>query len=197
MKPINLLISLILLGWLAGCAGNPTPAQHYTLPASVGPDIIDSDQADQAASHTLVLDSLELASFLDSEGIVLQRSDILMHRASSHLWAEDLERQLARGLRQRLAERLPDTRVLGTAADAADALNLRVEVDQFQGRYDGMAVAGGRWQLRGADGELLVLEPFLVTVALERDGYPALVRALGRSWDQVAELMAERIEALR
>lgn len=189
MRPTHLLIPLLLL-WLAGCAGSPTSALRYTLPSPPAP------QGTGSASHTLVLDSLELASFLDSEGIVLQRSDILLQQASSNLWAEDLERQLARGLRQRLANRLPDTRVLGTAANA-DALSLRVEVDQFQGRYDGMAVAGGRWQLYGADGELLALEPFQATVALESDGYPALVRALGRSWDQVANAMAERIEALR
>lgn len=189
MIPTRLLILLLLLG-LAGCAGSPTSALRYTLPSPP------ASEESLAASHTLVLDSLELASFLDSDGIVLQRSDILLHQASSNLWAEGLERQLARGLRQRLANRLPDTRVLGTAA-SAEALSLRVEVDQFQGRYDGMAVAGGRWQLHSADGELLALEPFQATVALESDGYPALVRALGRSWDQVADSMAKRIEALR
>ncbi|SDK94320.1 hypothetical protein SAMN05661010_00569 [Modicisalibacter muralis] len=190
MRPTRLLFPLLLLLWLAGCAGSPSSTLRYTLPS---PPV---SEESVAASHTLVLDSLELASFLDSEGIVLQRSDILLHQANSHLWAEDLERQLTRGLRQRLTNRLPDTRVLGTASNA-DALSLRVEVDQFQGRYDGMAVAGGRWQLHSVDGELLAFEPFQATVALESDGYPALVRALGRSWDQVADAMAERIEALR
>lgn len=189
MRPTRLLIPLLLSG-LVGCAGSPTSALRYTLPS---PTVAEQSSS---ASHTLVLDSLELASFLDSEGIVLQRSDILLHQANSHLWAEDLERQLARGLRQRLANRLPDTRVLDTASDA-EALSLQVEVDRFQGRYDGMAVAGGRWQLYDADGELLAFEPFQAEVALESDGYPALVRALGRSWDQVADGMAERIEALR
>lgn len=190
MRSTRLLLSLLLLVWLSGCAGSSSSALRYTLPASPAPE------QTSGADHTLVLNSLELASFLNSEGIVLQRSDILMHQANSHLWAEDIERQLARGLRDRLANRLPDTRVLDRGGNA-DALGLRVEVDQFQGRYDGMAVTSGRWQLRDANGELLALEPFTATVALESDGYPALVRALGRSWDQVADAMAERIEALR
>lgn len=190
MKAIRCFISLLLLLWLAGCASSATSTARYTLPEGQ----LDAENADASPRRTLIVENVQVASYLNGQGIVLQRDDVLLHQASSHLWAEKLDRQLSRGLRQRLANRLPDTRVLG-GGDAPNALHLRVEVDQFQGRYDGMAVAGGRWQLRDTDGELLVFEPFTATVALERDGYPALVRALGRSWDRVAARIAERIES--
>ncbi len=192
MKPTRSLMLLMPLLWLAGCASSGPPAQRYTLPSSPAPDT--AEAVSSTPDRTLVIESLELASYLDNEGIVLQRDDIRLHQASSHLWAEDLGRQLARGLRQRLTERLPDTRVLGASDEAS--LSLRIEVDQFQGRYDGLAVAGGRWQLRDASGTLLAVEPFTATAELDSDGYPALVRALGRSWDRVADLIAQRIEAL-
>ena len=188
-------VPLVLLLMLAGCAsGGGASKERYTLP----PGTYTAETAGQSTpspQRTLVIEGVQVANYLSSQGIVLQQSDVMLHQASSHLWAEDLSRQLGRGLRQRLAERLPDTRVIH-GGNASDAWHLRVEVDEFQGRHDGMAVAGGRWQLHDAEGDLLTVEPFSASVPLDSDGYPALVRALGRSWDQVAADMAERIRTL-
>lgn len=183
-------ISLFVV--MSGCASDPLSRQRYTLPMETEPPQVSSGDA----PHTLALRPLRLANYLDGEGIVLQLDDITLNHAQNHLWAEDLGRQLERGLRQRLAARLEDTRVINDGGPS-DAQTLRVEVQSFQGRYDGQAVAAGQWQLRSADGRVLTQEPFNVQVALDSDGYPALVRALGRSWDQVADRLAERIVELR
>ncbi|GHA84710.1 PqiC family protein [Modicisalibacter luteus] len=190
---MRVLFLLLLMVWLTGCAagGGGSSLERYTLP----PGTYTAEQTEPSPERTLIIDSVQLANYLAGQGIVLQRNDVLMHQASSHLWAEDLGRQLRRGLRQRLAERLPDTRVLDSG-NTSNAWHLRMEVDEFQGRYDGMAVAGGRWQLRDADGEILTVEPFSASVPLTSDGYPALVRALGKSWDEVANNVAQRIRAL-
>ena len=187
----TLWIVLVSIIGLAGCAGQPVSTAHYVLPFE-GAGKKDNSQAPE---HTLIVGSVQLASYLDSQGIVMQHDDILLQQASSHLWAEDLDRQLHRGLRLRLSERLTTLRVLDDRSNT-DALQLSIEVDHFQGRYDGMAVAAGRWQLRDASGELLLLAPFSISTALEADGYPALVRALGESWDRVADQIAERIMSL-
>ena len=190
---MRVLILLSLLAWLTGCAagGGGSSLERYTLP----PGTYTNEPTAPSPQRTLVIDSVQVANYLSGQGIVLQRNDVLLHQASTHLWAEDLGRQLRRGLRQRLAERLPDTRVLDSG-NVNDAWHLRVEVDEFLGRYDGMAVAGGRWQLRDADGDILTIEPFSASVALDSDGYPALVRALGKSWDEVAVDIAQRIRSL-
>lgn len=194
-KPIRktpLLAAVLIVMGLTGCAssGSSSSTQRYTLPSAPA-----AETSNASAKRTLVLNDVQVARYLNGQGIILQRDDIVLHQASSHLWAEDLSRQLSRGLRQRLANHLHDTRVLREGS-TSDALHLRVDVEQFQGRDDGMAVAGGHWQVRAADGELLVFESFKAEVALEQDGYPALVRALGRSWDKVAEDIAARIGAL-
>lgn len=185
-------VTFVLALLVAGCATETSTRQRYTLPTEPQPPRVTGGEA----SHTLVVRPLRLANYLDGEGIVLQLDDITLNHARNHLWAEDLGRQLERGLRQRLAARLDDTRVIGDSAPA-DALALRLEVQSFQGRYDGQAVASGQWQLRAGDGRLITQEPFEVTAELDSDGYPALVRALGRSWDRVAEQVAERIVELR
>jgi uncharacterized lipoprotein YmbA len=74
------------------------------------------------------------------------------------------------------------------------ALGLRFEVDRFQGRHDGLAIAGGQWQLHHGDGRLLAMDGFLAETELDADGYPALVRALGRSWDEVADAIAQAVQ---
>lgn len=187
------LVTGLLL--LAGCASSTSPANRYMLPDSV------TSLADRSHTpgHLLVVQSPRLAHYLDEDGIVLQLDDITLNAARQHLWAEPLARQLERGLRERLAQRLPDTRIMRdeSSLGRSEAQRLRLEVDRFHGRHDGFAVASGRWQLLAADGRLLAMERFHTETELDDDGYPALVRALGSSWDRVAEEIAEGIARAR
>ncbi|MBD3894432.1 membrane integrity-associated transporter subunit PqiC [Halomonas sp. ML-15] len=186
---------LLILVLLAGCAsGGGTSAQRYSLPEGAQSPPISRGEA---PSQRLVVARVRITDYLDAEGIVMQLDDITLNRARQHLWAEDLPRQLQRGLRQRLAERLPDTQVLGEDGRRDGAYELRLDVTHFQGRYDGRAIARGEWQLRDAQGEVVTLEPFSAITTLDADGYPALVRALGHSWDAVADQLADRLQELR
>ena len=40
----------------------------------------------------------------------------------------------------------------------AEIQQLRLEIDRFQGRHDGLAVIGGQWQLRDGTGTLLAMD---------------------------------------
>lgn len=197
MTPIQALTVAGLSLWLAGCAaGGPSP-DRYVLPTDAGD--APTDIAGARAPRQLVVGQPRLARFLDVDGLVLQLDDISLNEAHHHQWAEPLGLQLERGLRARLAARLPDTRVMQDAPDSrrGTASTLRLEVDRFHGRFDGQALVGGQWQLRGDAGELLAMAPFAVEVPLAQDGYPALVRALGRGWDRVADEIVAAIERLR
>ncbi|WP_192034547.1 ABC-type transport auxiliary lipoprotein family protein [Halomonas sp. YLGW01] len=198
MPLLRTLALVAILAWLGGCATQAAPTRHYSLPPdqTAPPEATKHQGADE---HLLVVRPLALASFLEQPGIVLQLDDITLNPARDHLWAEDLGPMLERGLRRRLGRRLADTRVLAEANPAVPprAMTLRLELERFQGRHDGQAMAAGQWQLRGADGQLLTLETFEVETALTSDGYPALVRALGESWDTLADRLASRIRALR
>lgn len=197
MTPIKVLIAAGLSLWLAGCATSGPAPSRYTLPGDAGGDT--ARIAGAGATYRLVVDQPRLARFLDVDGLVLQLDDITLNEANHHQWAEPLGLQLERGLRTRLAARLPDTRVMQADADSrrGTATTLSLEVDRFHGRFDGQAVAGGQWQLRGGGGELLAMAPFVEEVELAEDGYPALVRALGRGWDRVADEIAAEIKRLR
>lgn len=182
-----LLVSAVLL--LTACAGGnpPLAVTHYLLPE-------DGRKAGAAtaapAPQVLVLRQLQLADYLDTGGLVLQLDDITLNAAVSQRWADPLGQQLQRGLRQRLQNRLPGTTLLDATAPTREGLQLRVEVNRFHGSHTGAAVAGGQWQLRDTGGVLLAQQSFDVALPLANDGYPALVRALGSAWDQVADEIA-------
>jgi uncharacterized lipoprotein YmbA len=174
---------------LTGCAGQSTPTNRFTLPEADGSP---SSTTAGARTRQLAVSPVEVASYLDQEGIVMQTSDIELAAANQNLWAEELSHQLTRRLRQSLTADLPGVTVLSAAQSDADAQRLTLSVDQFQGRYDGQAVASGEWQLH--DGNRLVAQHhFEVTQPLSDDGYPALVRSLGAAWEAVAQRVAEEI----
>ena len=190
---LAVLAALTMTTGLAGCASSgPAPAR-YTLPEATG------NAAGAEAPHMLLLPPPRLAHYLDVEGLVMQVDDITLVEARGHQWAEALGRQLQRGMRLRLADRLPDTRVMLDEAGVREprALTLRLELDRFQGRHDGLAVIGGRWQLRDAAGHLLAMASLRVETELDDDGYPSLVRALGRGWDSAADELAEAVRRTR
>src|SRR5690606_14005745 len=126
-RPVLLkLWALLALALLAGCAAS-TPPVRYLLP----PDGAGSGGATaEEAQATLRVPAPRLAGFLDSAGIVLQLDDITLSQANGHRWAEDLSLQLQRGLRQRLATRLPSLRVLGEGPRQS-ALELRLDLYAF------------------------------------------------------------------
>lgn len=197
MTSIKVLIAAGLSVWLAGCVASGQAPSQYTLPELAGHQPGSIAGAD--AAHRLVVTRPRLARFLDVDGLVLQLDDITLNEANHHLWAEPIDLQLERGLRARLATRLPDTRVMRDNGDSrrTSSAILRLEVDRFHGRFDGLAVVSGQWQLRDDKGELLAMAPFDVEVELARDGYPALVRALGRGWDRVVDEIGTEIKRLR
>ncbi|XKE43839.1 ABC-type transport auxiliary lipoprotein family protein [Halomonas organivorans] len=191
MKPSPVLLALLALFWLSGCAIDGEPATRYALPQPAP----SAAAADVEATRVLVVRPLRLAPFLDVEGIVVQLDDVTLHEASGHRWAEPLGGQLERRLRDRLAIALRATRVVleDDVGAGADGLQLRVTVERFQGRPDGHAVAAGRWRLLDAEGAQRDAASFEVTTPLARDGYPALVRALGHSWSRLADELAEAL----
>ncbi|ERS83435.1 MULTISPECIES: PqiC family protein [unclassified Halomonas] len=188
------LLMALPLAALTGCASSTPAPERYTLPAV---EVTAAGGAE--AAHELRLAPPRLAHYLDVEGIVMQVDDITLVEANGHQWAEALSAQLQRGLRDRLAARLPDTRVVLERPGQAegDSLRLALEIDRFQGRHDGLAVIGGRWRLEDADGTLLAMQGLAAEMALAADGYPALVRALGQGWDAVADELATAIRRTR
>lgn len=185
------MLMLLLPLMLGACASSSPPASRYVLPGGA------LSSAPSEPEGVVEVTTPRLPHYLDVEGIVMQTDDITLHEANGHQWAEALGRQLERGLRARLSAALPAWRVVRNAAGDDQAITLRLEVDQFQGRHDGLAIASGQWQLLDHQNNVLSMNTFQTDTPLAEDGYPALVRALGKSWDRVGEQIARALKELK
>jgi uncharacterized lipoprotein YmbA len=190
---VRVLTALLLAALIVGCSSSSPGDEttHYLL-------------TDQSAvvepgggRQLLRVERVALASYLDGEGIVMQTSEVAIRAARNHLWADDLAAQLHRDLMGRLAEQLDGVRVLGpdqrVRGPGREVMELTVTLDRFQGRFDGYAVVGGKWQLLDDQGEVRAGQRFRRERPLERDGYPALVSSLKQAWMGIVAGIADGV----
>lgn len=196
LRPLRWLALAAALTTLAGCAGQATQFHRYTLPAA-DPESASPGSALPADAPAVAVAPVRLSGYLGSQGIIYQISDIEINEARGHLWAEGIGAQLTRSLRQTLETHLDRRRVrIETSAVGRRDLGVRVTLSQFQGRYDGLALVAGQYQLIDGGGNPVRQGAFQVAEPLEEDGYPALVRALSRGWEQASRQIAADIDRL-
>lgn len=184
MIKFKLSVAVFFIVLLAACARQPVENHRYFLPEA---DL--TQPAGKPAARLLQISNVQLADFLNDGGLVLQLDDITVNQAKNHLWADDLRQQINRGLRDRLNQLQQKFTVVGpqTAAD----LRLMLVINAFHGRHDGLAVTSGQWQLQNNNGDIVGLQNFQLQTELREPGYPALVRALGVTLDDLAASLAK------
>jgi uncharacterized protein len=182
---------LLLLGLsLSACfkTNPPVKTERFSLPEVTANT--SATRSTNTATQTLVLNKLQLADYLDTDRIVMQLDDVTLHPARDHLWVDNLSQELRRGLRTRLASRLPNTAVADPNPSLpATTRSLNITIDQFQGQMHGYAVLSGQWQLNNN-----ASHTFKFSTPLTENGYPALVRALGSNLDLLSDQIAEQLK---
>ncbi|WP_447502328.1 PqiC family protein [Aeromonas caviae] len=185
------MLTLALLGLLAGCGSAPTTLHYYSLDADTAPSSVTTAQP----QHQLVLRPVALSGQLDRMSLVYQLEGKELHFAEYHRWAGSLDAQLNQLTLNGLSSRLPGWVVRQDGARKGPVLSISVE--RFQGRHDGRALLSGRWRLLTEEGVVLIDVPFQQERVLPADGYGALVNELGQGWqlllDQIAADVRTRI----
>ena len=112
-------LTLLLLGCSSAVSINyfqlPQPAISTAVPA--------------ANAAVLVVEPVMVASYLNTNALILQTSDVQLEKTQQQQWAEALDQQLSRILLRTLAAELPGYRV--TERPVAGAQRLLVQVEQF------------------------------------------------------------------
>lgn len=169
-----LIISLSILG-LVACSSQPTAVSYYQLAMPAMP------VANSAGLPALYIAPIRVAAYLNGTGLVMQQSDVEYVITRQHLWADALEQQLQRQLTQYMLLALPAQPLRSIQLQAERQLIL--EIDRFHADPAGMAIISGRYRLLQQDAE--INQPFSYQVALDADGYPAMVSALSNAWQQL------------
>ena len=174
--------SLVISMLLAACGTTPQ-SQRYLLPQTTLEAVPNAGQGD----IRVVIGQVEVAPFLAGAGIVQLQSDMTIHHAHYHRWAEPLPSQLERQLRTGLQQQLPDWSWLplqGSAHLRSLDYRLDVTIDSFHLNAQSEAIVAGQWQLRDGQQGYVAHGDFAHHQALQADGYGALVSALHMAWQQ-------------
>ena len=178
------MMTLALLGLLAGCSTAPETLHYYSLDAqSPHPQGVMAQP-----QHQLVLRPVMLSGQLDRMSLVYQLEGNELHFAEYHRWAGSLDAQLNQLTLNGLSSRLPGWVVRQDGARKGPVLSITVE--RFQGRQDGRALLSGRWRLLTEEGVVLRDVPFQQERVLPADGYGTLVDELGQGWQLLLDQIA-------
>lgn len=193
------LLGVCLL--LASCLGRSPQARFYALAAGRG--AVDAKSiglgprasARAAARPVVVIGPLRLPGYLDRAEIVTRRSPTQLHVGEFHCWAGPLEEQIVAVLRDSVAHALEGrAEVLGYPAPAGVKVDRRVtlQLQRFEGQFDGDAVLEASWLIRRLDGSAASAE-LRRTRLVEHVGsadYDGLVATLGRLVERLGQQIA-------
>ncbi|KKO47301.1 hypothetical protein WG68_01275 [Arsukibacterium ikkense] len=183
---MKLLLPLVAITLLSACAGN-AQVNYYqvSMPLAAATAVSETQ-----GTLPLQLQPVKVANYLNGAGLVMQRSEVELVVASRNLWADALDQQLYRLLAEQIRARLPGIPV-ATATDPA-AIRLHLTIDRFHAQANGNAVISGFYSLDAPKGR--ITQSFSYQRPLDADGYPALVRALSHSWQQLVSDLIVHIE---
>lgn len=175
---------------ISGCSSEQV-TQYYQLPAQPVAGGSYSQAAD--SRHQLWIEQVSVPDYLASNGVVYQTSAVEYTIATQNLWATPLDQQLKTSLISGLSNNLPGW-IVSSQPLGNEQASLSVAITDFQGRYDGHVVVSGEWLFnrQGA----LTKKSFRVELAQVGDGYPAMIQALGKAWNQEVKQMASQITNL-
>ncbi|BCK20830.1 membrane integrity-associated transporter subunit PqiC [Vibrio cholerae] len=176
---------MMLTTLLVGCAGTPQPkVSFYLLPNN--PEL--SELTQPKTLPLLVVQPVELAAYLDTQGIVYRQSETQVIQARQNQWAQRLSPQLTQritnDLRRKQSRYWPAP--LNTSSIQQEHWKLQVRLQRFNGVYTGNAEVAGNWELLNPKGESMLNQEFSFQVPLKDTGYPALVEALSAGVDQLS-----------
>lgn len=175
---------------LSGCSS--TPATHqYTLPQHA----LTLSQIAAPRPGVLVM-PVQLAGHLQVNGIVFQTSPIEVNEARNNVWADALSNQLDRALYQALSNRLHTANLIPGDSSDAPTYYVVIQLNQFQGRYDGKAIVSGQYRVMNAERRVIRQSAFSYTEPLAQDGYSALVDALDKGVQQLADNITQQLDTL-
>lgn len=184
MKAGFFLSAITALTLLAACSSS-VELRYYQLPQTA---VVTAPPA--ASAPVLYIEPVMVASFLNTNALILQTSAVELHKTTQHQWAEALDQQLQRALVNGLQQALPAYRVT-SQQPGSDAMRLLVQVEQFHGQQQGIALVSGRFHL--LQGDKVQSQSFQLQLPQPDEGYPALVDTLGQGWQQAITQFAATV----
>lgn len=175
------ILYVSMLTWLlTACANGSSDDKHYyQLQAEPRPV---STAAVSAQNKFIWLEAVNVADYLNQDGLVYQLSPVEFATAEHNLWASPLHQQLSKLITQSLTQPMQYWIVANQRLAEPDA-TVQLYIDKFHGLKSGNVMISGRWIVIDRLGNISNL-PFTVEQTQVGDGYAAMVKALSLAWQQ-------------
>lgn len=150
-RDLVLLSAAVLL---AGC-GSTAPIRYYQLMPISTP--VEAKRSDSAINTRIGVGPIIWPEYLDRPQRIVRQGDTGMALADDERWAEPLEVNFSRVLRENIARITGSDEVIAYPWPATQkpSLQLAIEVLRFDSNVSGKATLEARWQVLGASGETL------------------------------------------
>jgi uncharacterized lipoprotein YmbA len=189
MRIAAFLATLLLLA----CAGAAPTTTRYLLPVDAPPGSVRVEPAEKIG-----LGRIEVASYLEGSGLVIETESGQVRPARYHVWAEPLGDGLRRLLRAEISRALGSDVSADTTQQPRWDRTVDVGIERLHGDLSGTALLVARWRIveRNDPGDATTYR-FSASEPLRRPGYAGLVDAEVALARQLAAAIARTLAAPR
>ncbi|RUO37844.1 hypothetical protein CWE15_11195 [Aliidiomarina taiwanensis] len=181
---------ILLSVWLLSSCASHTPKVHYYLltePSYTAQPV--------SAAAPVAIGVVSLADYLGGTGLVVEQAGAEIVLTRQHRWAEALDRQLQRQLRQGLGQLYPGAAWRLHSQQVGTYYRLDVLVDAFQITADNTARVDIQWYIQHRGQGVIHTARLEHRLPLTGEGYGAAVAALSEAWHHVLQQMAADVQA--
>lgn len=173
---------------LGGCiGGGSAPAQFYLLEPSAEAPVA----AGEGQRIMLLLAPVRIPHYLDRAQIVTATGDNTYQLSEFNRWAEGLDHNIDRVLRQELAKRVPAD-VVSSAPAGTASLKLALTIQAFHVDAQGQARLDVQWQL-SREQQLLSVHQQSYRQPASTDDYRVIVAALNACLHEMSRDLANDV----
>ena len=193
---IRLAYLTALLITITACSSTPEKIKLYSLS-------IPESAASTSNNNTIALNKpvlhiapAKLADYLNTRNMIIQSNQYQVNNARYHLWAEDLDRAIARTLLNKL-QPLNNKYILtntSTFKKNKEQYTLQLEFSAFHATDHSQVIAKGKYWLLDKNQKMIVLKNFDYALTLEQDGYLHSVKKLNETLDMLANDIISSIQ---
>lgn len=188
-RKLFMVMLMALFTTLIGCSSNEPSKNYFQLTSNLTNK---PSHTMKKTNHFIWIETIDVASFLNTPGIVLQTENIKYTTATQNLWVSALSQQLADRLMQDMTLFLPNY-LVSNKSITTPTYTVKLFIDGFHGSYTGDAIIKGRWVVTDSKNSIQT-KTFDRHVPLTDNGYDALVKALSKGWQDEEQDFAKSIK---
>jgi uncharacterized protein len=177
---------------LAACgSAGPPPAEYVlgSMPAAGATTVL------QTGLPVVELKRVQVPDYLDTTDILARRGNQLVPSLTAR-WGERLSVGMTRALTASLAARLPRMVVAAPSAVERPALQVLVDVTEFESSAGHEIVFAARWSIAdGANHQILVAKQTSLVEPIGGTGDSAVVAAMSHAVEDLAQQLAAGVES--